>query len=87
MTSLSPDTTSNKRQGGPMTWHTNMVSDIVSLWLLTLLPAGAITVNWGMLATCAAFEAVVPDLDAAESIIKHFKVVGVQLFLLPAPVL
>jgi len=59
-------------------WHTHAVFGINSLWLLTPLLNQTNTINVGLLAASAALGALVPDLDAAESKIKHTKVFGVK---------
>ena len=64
--------------------RTHALLGISSLWLLTLVPPACLTANYGVLAACAAFGALVPDLDAAESKIKHLQLGGVKPFLLPS---
>jgi inner membrane protein len=56
------------------------------LWLLTPLPPEILQANMGILAAAAAFSALLPDLDASESKIKHFKIPNTHIkpFLLPA---
>lgn len=70
-----------------MMGRTHAMLGISSLWLLTLLPSQVITTNWGVLVTCAALGSLLPDLDAAESLLKHLNVAGVKPFLLPAQAL
>ncbi len=74
-------------------WHTHAVIGINTVWvLLPVLPANHLvadpSVNIGFLAGCAVLGALLPDLDAAESKIKHLKLLGTQFkpFLLPSQV-
>ena len=62
---------------------------ISSLWLLTPLPPELINYDFGVLAACSAFGALLPDLDASESKIKHLRLLGtnVKPFLLPAQII
>ncbi len=71
-----------------MTWPTHALIGINSLWLLAPLPPDLLGYDWGTLAACAALGALLPDLDASESKIKHLKIPGTQFkpFLLPAQV-
>lgn len=71
-----------------MTWPTQALLGINSLWLLALVPPELVSYDFGTLATCAALGALMPDLDALESKIKHLKVPGTNFkpFLLPAQV-
>ena len=71
-----------------MTWTTHTLFGISTLWLLAPLPPEALGYDLGTLAACAAFGALLPDLDASESKIKHLKLPGTQFkpFLLPAQV-
>lgn len=71
-----------------MTWPTHTVFGISTLWLLTLVPPEELNYNFGTLAGCATLGALLPDLDAAESKIKHVKILGtnIQPFRLPAQV-
>ena len=66
-----------------MTWGTHALFGISSLWLLTLAPMSD-PVNLGVLSATAAFGALLPDLDAAESKIKHVRAFGIKPLLLPA---
>lgn len=72
-----------------MTWTTHTLFGISALWLLAPLPPQALGYDLGTLAACAALGALLPDLDASESKIKHFKLPGTQFkpFLLPAQVI
>jgi membrane-bound metal-dependent hydrolase YbcI (DUF457 family) len=67
-------------QGGEMTWRTHTLAGISSLWLLAPLPHGLDGSNIGFLATVAAFGALLPDLDAAESKLKSLGIGGVRPF-------
>jgi inner membrane protein len=69
-----------------MTWPTHALFGISSLWLLALLPPEWIGTDFGTLAAIAAFGALLPDLDASESKIKHLKIptTHIKPFLLPA---
>jgi membrane-bound metal-dependent hydrolase YbcI (DUF457 family) len=69
-----------------MTWPTHTLFGISTLWLLAPLPPETLQANMGVLAAAAAFGALLPDLDASESKIKHLKIPNTQIkpFLLPA---
>ncbi len=69
-----------------MTWATHPLLGISTLWLLAPLPSENWHVNIGVLAAVAAFGALLPDLDASESKIKHLRIPHMQIkpFLLPA---
>ena len=67
-----------------MRWHTYALFAVSSLWLLTPFLHQNEPVNIGVLAAYAAWGALVPDLDAAESKIKHLSVCGIKPFALPA---
>ena len=71
-----------------MRWPTHTLFGISALWLLAPLPPELLAYDFGTLAACAALGALLPDLDASESKIKHLKVLGTQFkpFLLPAQV-
>lgn len=64
--------------------RTHALLGISSLWLFTLLPAPGSAYNIGLLAFCAAFGAMLPDLDASESKLKHVEIGGVKPFLPPS---
>ncbi len=72
-----------------MTWPTHTLFGISTLWLLAPLPPEILQANWGVLAVAAAFGALLPDLDASESKIKHLKIPNTQIkpFMLPALVI
>ena len=69
-----------------MTWPTHTLFCISTLWLLATVPPEILQVNMGVLAAAAAFGALMPDLDASESKIKHLKIPNTQIkpFMLPA---
>lgn len=71
-----------------MTWPTHALLGINSLWLLVLVPPELVSYDFGTLAACAVLGALMPDLDASESKIKHLKVPGTNFkpFLLPAQI-
>lgn len=71
-----------------MTWPTHILFGISSLWLLTALPPNWIGYDWGTLAALAALGALLPDLDASESKIKHLRIPNTQFkpFMLPSQV-
>lgn len=62
-----------------MMGRTHALIGINALWLFTLLPAGSIS-NWGMLAAVATLGSLLPDLDAAESTLKHWSVCQIKPF-------
>lgn len=72
-----------------MTWPTHALLGINSLWLITPLPPELLGYDLGTLAACAVLGALLPDLDASQSKIKHLKLPGTQFkpFLLPAQVI
>jgi membrane-bound metal-dependent hydrolase YbcI (DUF457 family) len=71
-----------------MTWPTYTLLGISTSWLLSPLPPEVISHDFGTLAACAALGALLPDLDASESKIKHLKLLGTNFkpFLLPAQI-
>src|SRR5690348_665061 len=69
-----------------MRWHTHVLFGISTLWLLSPLPQSP-SIDFGVLSACAAFGALLPDLDASESKIKHLRIGDMELFALPAQVL
>ena len=62
-------------------WHTHAAISASTLWLLLPFLSSNNSVNIGGLAVCAVIGASVPDLDAAQSKIRHFKVVGLKPFI------
>jgi membrane-bound metal-dependent hydrolase YbcI (DUF457 family) len=71
-----------------VTWPTHTFFGISALWLLTPLPPEALGYDFGTLAACATWGALLSDLDASESKIRHLKLLGTNFkpFLLPAQV-
>lgn len=71
-----------------MTWPTHTLFGISMLWLLVPVPAEMFGYDMATLAAVAALGALLPDMDASESKIKHLKVLGTNIkpFLLPAQV-
>jgi membrane-bound metal-dependent hydrolase YbcI (DUF457 family) len=71
-----------------MRWHTHAAAGITSLWLLKIMPPELLGYDFGSLATCAVLGALLPDLDAAESKIKHLRLfgTGIKPFFLPGRV-
>ena len=69
-----------------MTWPTHTLFGISTLWLLAPLPPELLNTDFGVLAAAAALGALLPDLDASESKIKHLKIPNTQIkpFMLPA---
>lgn len=71
-----------------MTWPTHALLGIDALWLLAPLPPEVLGDDFGSLAACAVLGALLPDLDASESKIKHLKLPGTEFkpFLVPAQI-
>ena len=67
-----------------MRWQTHVLFGISALWILSPLPQEWITANYGILSACAACGALLPDLDASESKIKHLKLYNIEPLALPA---
>lgn len=72
-----------------MTWRTHALVGVGSLWLLQPVPhgigAGDGVSNVGLLAAVAVFGALLPDLDASQSRIKHLSPGwGIEPFVLPS---
>ena len=67
-------------------WPTHTLFGISTLWLLAPVPPEVLQANMGVLAAAAALGALMPDLDASESKIKHLKIPNTQIkpFMLPA---
>jgi membrane-bound metal-dependent hydrolase YbcI (DUF457 family) len=72
-----------------VTWTTHTLFGISALWLLAPLPPEVLGYDFGTLAACAALGALLPDLDASDSKIKHLRLLGTQFkpFLLPAQII
>jgi len=56
-----------------MTWPTHTLFGVSTLWLLAPVPPEVLQANIGVLVTAATLGALLPDLDASESKIKHLK--------------
>lgn len=54
-----------------MTWRTHFVVGIASLWFLELLPLQIEQDDWAVATVGAMLGALLPDLDASESKIRH----------------
>ena len=69
-----------------MTWPTHTLFGISTLWILALVPPEILHTDFGVLAAAATLGALLPDLDASESKIKHLKIPNTQIkpFMLPA---
>jgi membrane-bound metal-dependent hydrolase YbcI (DUF457 family) len=67
-----------------MQWKTHMVIGLSSLWLVELVPPGLEMEHFPLMVGAAAFGSLLPDLDAAESKIKHLSFAGIKPFFLPA---
>ena len=69
-----------------MTWPTHTLFGISTLWLLAPLPPEILHTDFGVLAAAAALGALLPDLDASESKIKHLKIPNTPFkpFMVPA---
>lgn len=70
-----------------MKWPTHAMIGVSSVWLLSPFLRQANSANIGVLAACAAVGALMPDLDASESKIKHLGLYGIKPFILPSVVL
>ena len=72
-----------------MTWRTHLLAGMGTVWLLSTVPHSVTLTadpgNVGLLTVAAGIGALLPDLDAAESKIKHLRLVGnLEPFALPA---
>lgn len=70
--------------GGEMQWRTHVLIGLNSLWLFELLPRGLEQEHLPLMLGAAAFGSLLPDLDAAQSKIKHLSAWGIKPFLLPS---
>jgi inner membrane protein len=61
------------------------MAGLSTLWILEVIP-GASMENVALTASAAALGSLLPDLDAAESKIKHLQISGVKPFLLPSQI-
>jgi hypothetical protein len=67
-----------------MKWPTHAVIGVSSLWLLSPVLPQVEGANVGVLAACATLGALMPDLDASESKIKHLGLYGIKPFMVPS---
>ncbi len=70
-----------------MTGRTHLVGGVASLWLLTPLTLNSSTGDAGsigLVAAAAALGALLPDLDARDSLVKRLKIGEIAPFALPA---
>ncbi len=73
-----------------MTWRTHLVGGVCSLAPLLLLPPESFAPGEaGLVALVACLGALLPDLDAGESHLKHLRLIGTEIapFALPATLL
>ncbi len=75
------------KKGGGMTWPTHMMVGLNTLWFLDLFATSATPVNIELLAAVAVFGALLPDLDASQSKIKHLGLRGIKPFFTPSRLL
>jgi inner membrane protein len=75
------------RKGGDMLYRTHALIAVNSLWFLTPIPGAVTGSNIGLLAVLAAVGAMLPDLDARNSTVRHLSVKGIQPFVPFASVL
>ncbi|MBV9471018.1 MAG: metal-dependent hydrolase [Abitibacteriaceae bacterium] len=73
--------------GGEMTWTTHVLFGINTLWVVEAWPKGIDPTNIGLVVAAAALGSLLPDLDAAESKLKHLNLVGVKPFFWPSQVI
>lgn len=76
-----------EQKGGELTWSTHALIGINTLWLFELMPRDMTLTNIGFITAVTVMGALLPDLDAAESKIKHLSLFGVKPLFLPAQVL
>lgn len=77
---LPPDGTrspSDTRNNHPMLWRTHFLAGITSLWLLYPLPGALNQQTLPLSIGMAALGSLLPDLDAAESKLKHLGAFGI----------
>ena len=70
--------------GGDMQWRTHVLIGLNALWLLEALPGGVQREQLPLMLGAAAFGSLLPDLDAAQSKIKHLSAWGIKPFFLPS---
>ncbi|BCM94165.1 hypothetical protein IAD21_06068 [Abditibacteriota bacterium] len=62
-----------------MTWPTHALLGMNTVWLLALLPPDVLRYDVGVLCAAAALGALLPDLDANESKVKHLRIPGTPI--------
>jgi membrane-bound metal-dependent hydrolase YbcI (DUF457 family) len=67
-----------------MQWHTHVQFGLSSLWLWQLAPTPIVAEHLPLIIGCTALGSLLPDLDAAESKIKHLSLGRIKPFYLPA---
>lgn len=70
--------------GGDMQWRTHVLIGLNALWLFELIPNGVERGQLPLMLGAAAFGSLLPDLDAAQSKIKHLSAWGIKPFYLPS---
>ena len=69
-----------RQKGGAMLWRTHVIGGVAALWILATIPGALTHENVGILVGLAALGSLLPDLDAAESKIKHLSIGRIQPF-------
>jgi len=69
-----------------MMGRTHLLCGISSLWVLTPVPPDLLSPDYGAMVIGAALGGLLPDLDAAESTLKHLRIGQLKPFWLPAQV-
>jgi inner membrane protein len=67
-----------------MMWRTHFLFGTSALWLLAPIPSDLLSLDYGAMALFAGMGALLPDLDASESKIKHLRVSRAKPFELAA---
>lgn len=67
-----------------MQWHTHSQIGLTTLWLWQLLPHSVTDGQLPLIMAFTVLGALLPDLDAAESKLKHVMLGGIKPFVLPA---
>lgn len=67
-------------QGGGMMWQTHALAGLNTLWMWRLFSDRIGPLEIAPIAVATAFGALLPDLDASESKLKHVKVGGIKPF-------
>ncbi|HEY3412820.1 MAG TPA: restriction endonuclease [Armatimonadota bacterium] len=68
------------RNGGEMMFRTHAMLAVSSLWLMQVVPPGIGPATAGTVSVTAVFGAMLPDLDASESVIRSIGIGGVRPF-------